>query len=85
MIIRLIVDVLWLYLLVLFAYSLLSWFRLAYDSPWLKVQRVLSMLCEPVLGRVRRMLPTANVGAATVDLSGIVVFIAIFVIIQILE
>jgi YggT family protein len=84
MIIRLLRDVLSLYLLVLFAYSIMSWFRLSYDSPWLKVQRVLSALCDPVLNRVRRLLPTANVGGVGIDLSVIVVFIAIIVLLGLL-
>jgi YggT family protein len=84
MIIRIIRDVLSLYLLVLFAYSIMSWFRLSYDSPWLKVQRVLSALCDPVLSRVRRVLPTANVGGVGIDLSVIVVFIAIIVLLGLL-
>jgi YggT family protein len=83
-IISIIRDVLQLYLLVLFAYSILSWFRLSYDSPWLKVQRFLARLCDPVLNRVRRVLPTANVGGVGIDLSVLVVFIAIIVVLGLL-
>ena len=56
-----IVVILYLFLLVLFAYSILSWVsasgRLAYDSPVHKIQSVLSAICEPVLRPVRRIIP----------------------------
>ena len=48
-----IVIILELFLLVLFAYSILSWViaagHMAYDSPVRKIQNVLSAICEPVL------------------------------------
>jgi len=83
-IITLIRAVLQLYILVLLAYSVLSWFRLAYDSPWRKVQHWLSMACDPVLNRVRRVLPTANIGGVGIDLSVLVVFVAIELVITLL-
>ena len=56
-----IVIVLYLFLLVLFAYSILSWViasgHMAYDSPVRKIQNVLSAICEPVLRPIRRMHP----------------------------
>ena len=79
-------DILYLFLLVLIAYSLLSWLtmsgRLAYDSPVFKVQRVLSSICEPVLRPVRRIIPPVRVGGVGIDLSVLVVFIVIEVLVQ---
>jgi YggT family protein len=76
-----IVLLLYLFLLVLFAYSILSWFtasgRLAYDSPVIKIQRVLSAICEPVLRPVRRIIPPVNVGGVGLDLSVLIVFLII--------
>ena len=47
-------DLLTLYLLVLLAYSILSWLtysgRLDYDSPVIKVQKILAAVCEPLMG-----------------------------------
>jgi hypothetical protein len=61
-VLNIIADLLYLFLLVLIAYSILSWFtasgRLAYDSPVIKIQRVLSAICEPVLRPVRRLTGT---------------------------
>jgi len=76
-----IVALLYLFLVVLFAYSILSWFtasgRLAYDSPVHKVQNVLSAICEPILRPVRRIIPPVRVGGVGLDLSVLVVFLLI--------
>ena len=84
MIITLIRFVLQLYILVLLAYSVLSWFRLSYDSPWRKVQAWLAMACDPVLNRVRRVLPPARIGGVGIDLSVLVVFVVIELVIALL-
>jgi YggT family protein len=79
-----IVTLLELFLLVLFAYSILSWFtasgRLAYDSPVRKVQNVLSAICEPVLRPIRRIIPPVQVGGVGLDLSVMVVFLIVLVV-----
>ena len=84
--IGLIVDLLYLFLLVLIAYSILSWVtvsgRLAYDSPVFKIQRVLAAICEPVLRPVRRIMPPVRVGGVGLDLSVLVVFLVIDVVIS---
>jgi YggT family protein len=79
-------DLLYLFLLVLLAYSILSWLtvsgRLEYDSPVVKVQRYLGMICEPVLRPVRRLIPPVRVGGVGLDLSVLVVFVVIEVLIN---
>jgi YggT family protein len=83
---RLIGDVLYLFLLVLLAYSVLSWLtysgRLAYDSPIFKVQKVLASICEPVLRPVRKIIPPVQIGGVGLDLSVLVVFLVIEVLIS---
>jgi len=83
---RLIGDLLYLFLFVLFAYSILSWLtysgRLAYDSPVFKVQKVLASICEPVLRPVRRLIPPVQVGGVGLDLSVLVVFVVIEVLVS---
>ena len=77
----LIVILLNLFVVVLFAYSILSWFtasgRLAYDSPVRRLQSVLSAICEPVLRPVRRIIPPVQVGGVGLDLSVLIVFLVI--------
>lgn len=82
----LIADLLYLFLLVLIAYAVLSWFtvsgRLAYDSPVLRIQRVLASICEPVLRPVRNIIPPVRVGGVGIDLSVLIVFLVVDVLIS---
>lgn len=66
-----------LYLVVIFARIVLSWFPLDRDGVMATVQDVLITLTEPVLGRVRRVLPRP--GNLPLDLSPIVVVFGIFI------
>ncbi len=83
----LIADLLYLFLLVLIAYAVLSWFtvsgRLAYDSPVIKIQRVLASICEPVLRPVRALIPPVRVGGVGIDLSVLIVFLVVDVLISV--
>ena len=75
--------ILYLFLLVLLAYSILSWLtfsgRMNFDSPVFKIQRVLGKICEPVLSPVRRVVPPVQVGGVGLDLSVLIVFLVITV------
>ncbi len=62
-----------IYLLVLFARAILSWFPTRSDSGLASVQHVLWQLTEPVLAPVRRVIPPAGM----FDLSFLVVFFAV--------
>ena len=55
-------STLWLYFWAIFAYALLSMIAPGIDSP---LQDILESLCEPVLGRIRRAVPSV----AGLDLS----------------
>ena len=46
----------------------------------IKVQRVLTAIVEPVLRPIRRIIPTAQVGGVGLDLSVLVVFLLIDVV-----
>ena len=69
-------------MVVLFAYSILSWVvtQVSYDSPVRKVQRVLAAICDPVLNPVRRIVPPLRFGGTGIDLSVIIVFLVIQVV-----
>jgi YggT family protein len=79
--IAIIVVLLNLYLLVLLGYVILSFViayaRLEYDSPVYKVQRVFSALCDPVLNPIRRIIPPARIGNVGLDVSVLVLFLVI--------
>jgi YggT family protein len=64
------------YVLVIFAYIILSWVRLPY-SPWLnRIQRFLYDVCEPYLRIFRRLLPSFG----GLDLSPIIAVLTLFLI-----
>ncbi len=80
----LIVALLELFLIVLIVYSILSWYlayaRVSYDSPAYKLNRVLSSICDPVLRPIRRLIPTVRIGGVGLDLSVLILFLVIQVI-----
>ncbi|MGA8296939.1 MAG: YggT family protein [Acidimicrobiales bacterium] len=85
MIVRIIVDVLQAYIVVLLARIILTWFPI---NPWsrlARVERVLATITDPVLKPVRRILPPIRVGAMGLDLSPIVVFFALEILVTIIR
>jgi YggT family protein len=64
-----------IFIVVLFARVLLSYFPIAPGTVMSSVQRGVGSVTEPVLAPVRKVLPPVNFGgAAQLDLSPIVVF-----------
>ena len=84
MIARLIVLLLELFILVLIVYSIMSWYlayaRVSYDSRAYKLNRVLSAICDPVLNPIRRVIPPARIGGVGLDLSVLILFLVIQVV-----
>ena len=66
-----------LYVVVLFARIILSWFPIAPGSGMASVFSALYAVTEPVLGPVRRVLPPVGVGGMGFDLSPLIVTVAI--------
>lgn len=66
-----------LYVLVLLARALLSWFPASPDSPLNPVRRVVFVLTEPVLAPFRRLIPPVGM----LDLSFLVAFIVVEIIV----
>ena len=66
-----------LYVVVLFARIIFSWFPISPDSPMASVFSVLYAVTEPVLGPVRRMFPPVGVGGMGLDLSPLIVSLGI--------
>ena len=70
-------NLLGLYLIALIARIVLSWFPLSPGSALVPVYNFLHGITEPVLGPIRRLIPPVGMGGMGLDLSPIIVLIAI--------
>lgn len=65
------------YLLILLVRIVLSWFPISRGSPLEAVGAVLYALTEPLLGPLRRAIPPVRIGGMGLDLSPLIVFFGI--------
>lgn len=72
------------FLLCLWARVILSYFSIMPGGALESFSRAVNAVTEPVLGPVRRVLPPARIGSGALDLSPIVVSIAIIIIMNFL-
>lgn len=79
---QLLCNLLQLYFFILLARIVLSWFPVAPGSALSSVFGVVYSLTEPVLGPLRRMIPPLMLGGMGVDLSPLVVFFGIRILIS---
>ena len=79
-VIRIVCILLFLYWLLLFARIILSWIPPPLSGIGRTLYDVVHDLTEPVLGLVRGLLPPIRMGMTALDLSPIIVFIALAVI-----
>ncbi len=79
-----VVDVLNLFLFVLLVRVVLSYVPAPPGSALASITRFFEAITEPVLRPVRRVVPPLRVGGAAVDMSPIIVWIAILIISRIL-
>jgi YggT family protein len=79
-----VIDVLNLFLFVLLVRVVLSYVPAPPGSGLAKVTRFFEAITEPVLRPVRRVVPPVRVGGSAVDLSPIIVWIAILIISRLL-
>lgn len=68
-----------LYLLAIFGRVLLSWFPLNPQGPMATVAGFLITVTDPVMKRIRRMLPAARVGGMALDFSPVIVIFGIII------
>jgi YggT family protein len=71
--VRLLGNLIDIYLLLVIGRILLSWFPISPESPMSSVFSFLYRLTEPVLGPIRRLLPPIGMGGMALDLSPIIV------------
>jgi YggT family protein len=69
-----------IYSLVIIARILLEWVQVTGDHPVARARRVLRIVTDPVLEPVRRLIPPLRAGGIGIDLSPLVVLVAISVI-----
>jgi len=69
-----------LYLIALFARIILSWFPMEPGTAMASIYQFLFSITEPVLGPLRRVIPPVGGGGFRLDLSPIIVLIAIQII-----
>jgi YggT family protein len=84
-IVRVLADLIELYIAILFVRIMLTWFP---TSPWsklAKVTRLLGSVTDPILVPLRKRLPAAHLGNAAIDLSPLVVFFALWIILALLR
>jgi YggT family protein len=74
--VALVCELLTVYLLILFARAVLSWFPIRPDSGLVTVLRVLDRIIDPVLQPIRRVVPPMGM----LDMSYLVLVIAVLVI-----
>ncbi len=81
MITRIIVDLLQVYLILLFIRILLTWIPV---NPWSKFAKVvgwLGSITDPLLRPLRRLIPPLRLGAVMLDLSPIILIVAVEILI----
>ena len=69
-----------LYLILIFVRIIASWFPISPGTPMASAFSVLYSITEPVLGPIRRVMPSIGGGGMQLDLSPIVVIIVIRII-----
>lgn len=82
--IRLICNLLQLYVVAIVARAVLSWVEVPGDHPVGRAVAVLSRIVDPPLRPLRRSLPAIPVGGVRLDLSPIILIVAIMVVARII-
>jgi YggT family protein len=82
---QLIYVVVQLFLLCLLGRIVLSWFPPSGPGLLESIQQVLFRITEPVLGPIRRLLPPVRMGGMGLDLSPMIVFLVLQILISALR
>lgn len=82
---QLIYIVVQLFLLCLLGRIVLSWFPPSGPGPLESIRQVLFRITEPVLGPIRRLIPPVRMGGMGLDLSPMIVFLVLQILISALR
>lgn len=73
------------FLVCLFVRVILSYFPISYGTPMAGVQRAVGAVTDPILAPVRRVIrPVSLGGGGVLDMSPIIVFIVIFILLTVI-
>jgi YggT family protein len=78
-------DLLTLYLIILFARMILSWFPISPDGAMASISRFLYAVTEPVLAPLRAVLPPVQLGGMGLDLSPMILFFIIILLLSVIH
>lgn len=81
----LLVGLLTIYFYAIFAWVILSWIRVSSTHPLGRVQTFLDRIIYPVILPIRRVIPPIRIGGGALDLSPIVLLIAIQILISVID
>ncbi|HJQ76981.1 MAG TPA: YggT family protein [Acidimicrobiia bacterium] len=81
----LLVGLLTIYFYAVFAWVILSWIRVSSTHPLGRVQTFLDRIIYPVILPIRRVIPPIRIGGGALDLSPIILLIAIQILIAIID
>lgn len=76
---RIVCSLIQIYILVVFARILLDWVRVPSEHAVGRVRSVLATVVDPVLVPLRKIIPPVRMGGAALDLSPLVLLIALSV------
>lgn len=79
------VTLLTIYFYAVFAWVILSWIRVSSTHPLGRVQAFLDRIIYPVILPIRRVIPPIRIGGGALDLSPIILLIAIQILISIIR
>jgi YggT family protein len=84
-ILRIIIDIVQLYLVLIFIRIVMSWIPVDPWSRWAKYVRWLDRATDPVLVPVRRIIPPLRIGGGAVDISPMIVIVALEILLGVLR
>jgi YggT family protein len=76
--VSLICTALQIYVIVIFARVILTWFPISPESAVASIDNLLRRATDPVLEPIRRMLPAARMGGLAFDFSPLIVIVVIY-------
>lgn len=83
--VEVLVTLLEIYFYAVFAWVILSWIRVSAAHPLGRVQLFLDRIIYPVILPIRRVVPPIRIGGGALDLSPIVLLLAIRILIGIIS